>query len=299
MKAYARNLQHTMPSDKNECKGNNKNLFISSKNFANIKNLSELCDIINYLPSINMNIKSVIRSKIITLFFHLKQKTYNSRLKYIFENNHSDTIVIVFPGFPLGEKPLYNYYRILKKVPCDKLFLLDDFGYRGSYFLFENGKKLEELVLGLLQNKINKRHKRIITAGSSKGGTCAIYYGLKICANDIYAGACQYYIGSYLNTDAHRRIFQGMMGITAGVEQENILDAVMPDCLAESSGKHSHIHLLYSTNENTYDEHIIPLIRDLNKHHLHHSDIILDFSDHAEVGIYFGPFIKDELCNLK
>lgn len=248
-----------------------------------------------------MNLKSIIRSKTITLFFHLKQRTHNSRLKYIFENNHSDTLVIVFPGFPLGEKPLYNYYRILKKVPCDKLFLLDDFGYRGSYFLFENGKKLDELVISLLQSTINKRHKRIITAGSSKGGTCAIYYGLKICADEIYAGACQYYIGSYLNTEPHRRIFQGMMGIEAGVEQENILNAVMPDCLAESSGKHSHIHLLYSTKEKekTYGEHIAPLIRDLDKYKLYHSDTIVDFPDHAEVGTYFGPFIKDELCNLK
>ena len=86
-----------------------------------------------------MNIKALIRSKMMEFFFHIKEKTYKSRIKYIYENNHSDKLIIIFPAFPSGDKPMYNYYKTLKDVKMDKLFILDNFGYRGSYLLYENG----------------------------------------------------------------------------------------------------------------------------------------------------------------
>lgn len=131
--------------------------------------------------------------------------------------------------------------------------------------------------------------------GSSKGGTCAIYYGLKTGATDIYAAACQYHIGKYLNTDNHQRIFKEMMGNGAGKEEQAVLDSEMPNLLREKKECTSNIHLLYSKDEHTYDEHIKDMIMDMDKHGIKHIDTIKSFSDHAEVGRFFSPWIQEEL----
>lgn len=134
--------------------------------------------------------------------------------------------------------------------------------------------------------------------GSSKGGTCAIYYGLKTGATDIYAAACQYHIGEYLNTDIHQRIFKEMMGSGAGEKEQAVLDSEMPNLLREKKGCTSNIHLLYSKDEHTYDEHIKDMIIDMNKHGIKHIDTIKSFSDHAEVGRFFSPWIQEELTKI-
>lgn len=56
------------------------------------------------------------------------------------------------------------------------------------------------------------KYKRTYYAGSSKGGTAAIYYGVKNNATAVFSGACQYNLGTYLSIDKHRDIFQSMMG---------------------------------------------------------------------------------------
>ena len=60
------------------------------------------------------------------------------KLKYIHERNNSDELIIVFSGFGTVRK--YNYMKSLSLSTIDKLFILDNFGYRGSYYWFEKGK---------------------------------------------------------------------------------------------------------------------------------------------------------------
>ena len=86
------------------------------------------------------------------IYIHFQEKEYKGRLHYIYENNHADKLMIVFSGFS-PYKPMYNYMRTLKNVKSiDKLFLLDDFGYRGSYYLMENGKDTpKQLVTELVK----------------------------------------------------------------------------------------------------------------------------------------------------
>ena len=34
---------------------------------------------------------------------------------------------------------MYNYVRTLQNIKADKMFILDDFGHKGSYYWYENG----------------------------------------------------------------------------------------------------------------------------------------------------------------
>ncbi|MBO4642261.1 MAG: hypothetical protein J5661_05345 [Bacteroidaceae bacterium] len=238
--------------------------------------------------------KSKIKKAILLLKLKLKEKIYQGRLKYVLENNSSDTLVIIFSAF--SPRPVYNYMYTLEKLRnADKLYILDDFGYKGSYYWYENGHNTPLiLVKSLIQAAINRMgYKNLVTIGSSKGGTCAIYYGLMFGAQHIFAGACQYYVGNYLSDKPD--ILNAMMGETNEVVIAKLND-MMPAHLRQHKGSTSLIHLLYSPNENTYDKHIIYLLADLKKYGIPFEEIIDNFKDHNDVGkpfshllsIYFG-----------
>ena len=249
-----------------------------------------------------MGIKQILvrfRNIFVGLSIKCRQKTYNNRLHYIFNDNGSDRLLIVFSAFG-GEKPTYNYMRTLRNVKADQLFVLDDFGYRGSYYWFENGdSRPSELVRGLIRQVLDsKKYSDVRTIGSSKGGSCAIYYGLEIGAKEIYAGACQYYVGNYLYTDKHMRIFKSMMGEAASMPACDELNGMLPKQICKFESSMSVVNLLYSKNEHTYDEHIIHLLEDLQKTNIAVREIIKDFTNHSDVGQHFSLYLKQELNNI-
>ena len=237
-------------------------------------------------------LKHLIRTIAIKLWEH----TYEGRLKYLFQKHDSNTLIVVFSGFDV--KPLYTYVRTLLQIKCDKMFILDDFGCRGSYYWYENGDdKPMRLVKSLITTKLNEgKYKRLITLGTSKGGTCAIYFGLMFGACDIYAGSCQYRIGTYLRSD--EPVFKAMMGIDASDKERDHLDKQMPRMLSLHQHSPSKIHLFYSKDEHTYQDDIQFLISDLDKYNITHEDTISHFTNHGDVGKYFSPWIKARLTEI-
>ena len=249
-------------------------------------------------------IPSVIRrtiSAIRLIKLKMQERSWNKRLKYLFFNNKSDTLCVVFSAFS-GEKiRTYNYVRGLKDVHYDKLYILDVWGYMGSYYLFENGTDIpRQETLSLLKSILSrKEYKHVLTMGTSKGGTAAIYYGLTINASAIIAGACQYNLGNYLTLPEHMRIFRGMMGENAGQIEKRMLNSVMPTLLEDYSRKDSstEIHLIYSRYEHTYEDDIIDLLNKLKECHFPVIEIEYNFINHNDVGIYFKKYIKNLLAN--
>lgn len=232
--------------------------------------------------------KNKIRKAFLLFKLKLQEKTYQGRLRYVLQKNSSDTLVIVFSAFT--PRPVYNYMHTLEKLKdADKLYILDDFGYKGSYYWFENGNDRPMTLIESLINELKQRgYKNIITIGSSKGGTCAIYYGLMFDAQHIFAGACQYYVGNYLSD--YPDILKAMMGETTE-EAISKLNSIMPSHLKQHKGSTSFIHLLYSPNENTYEKHIVHLLADLKKYEIPVEEIIEDFQNHNDVGKPFSQML--------
>lgn len=136
-----------------------------------------------------------------------KEKIHKSicNIRYYFEPAkifNKDKLIIVFSAFS-KDKPKYNYIKSLISIDCNKLYILDDYGEKGSYYLGLNGNlDIETSVMSLLskimrENDIN--FKNIISIGSSKGGSAALYYGIKYNFKEVIVGAPQYKIGSYLS----------------------------------------------------------------------------------------------------
>ncbi len=233
-----------------------------------------------------------------SLYFRFHERKYKGRLHYIYENNYSDRLMVVFSGFS-PRKPMYNYMRTLKGIKnINKLFLLDDFGYRGGYYLLENGEDSPRRLVKDLVMTLKGGCKDLFTMGTSKGGTCAIIFGLELNASHVFAGSCQYLIADYLNTENRKPILEGMLGRGySQTEFDNLNNAVRKQIESHQNAKTT-IHLLYSKQEHTYLEHIKYLLADLEKWGIPYTAQIENFKDHSDVGKYFIPYIKNELCKI-
>lgn len=240
----------------------------------------------------------------IRIIFQQKYYRYeDTTVKYLFEKMQSDAVVFVFSSCTrAGIKARYNYVRTLKRINADKMFVLDDGGNdaRGVFYLGENMDFLmERAVESLIKKTISEgRYKKIIFAGSSKGGYAAINFGIRIPGSTIIAGAPQYRLGDYL-MDQNNRLEQTLISITGNgyldadeetLEKLNhhlrvkILDAVR-------NNKENHIYLHYSEAEHTYSEHIKFMLLDLETGNFSTKKEILYYENHSDISLYFPDFL--------
>ncbi len=181
------------------------------------------------------------------------------------------------------------------------LFILDDLiedMNTGSYYLGTDGDFWGiDIVIKLISaQKKRLNAQSLIMVGSSKGGTAAIMFGLKMGADLVIAGAPQYYIGSYLNCDAHRHLLPHLLGRNYTSADIESVDRILPR-LVENCVKccHTHFALHYSTREHTYEEHIRDLVNDLKKFNYNVTEDIEDYSEHGDVRKFFPAFLMNTL----
>lgn len=210
----------------------------------------------------------LIETKIIMT---LNQKIYTGKkynIKYLFQNNSkSKDLIIIFTSCTKpGQKARYNYMRTLDEFECNKLFILDDFGFdkRGAYYLGNNNgfdieKDVESLINNII-NKLNPNKKNFV--GSSKGGYAALYFGLKYSKSIIISGAPQYILGNYLNLPSHRTILKYIMGDT-NLSSIEMLNNLLRTVLEQYKNNACNVYLHYSSNEETYASDISILIKDI------------------------------------
>jgi len=255
-----------------------------------------------------------IEKKLIHIWIKIHEKKYfykDKTIKYVLLDNNSDFLCVCFAGFPaLGTYPVYNYIRTLKGLKkMNYLFILDDMvniPTGGGYYLGNMGnywgiEAVPEMIFNL-KDKLSA--KKLITVGSSKGGSCALFYGAKIGADYIIAGACQYRIGTYLNCPYHimsLRELTGEKDTLKEVSNEAIsyLDNLIFQALKENQTiKNTKIWLHYSNREHTFFSDIKFLIEDLEKLGYNFSEDIKG-ENHGDVGLYFPSYIKKILRNLE
>lgn len=103
-------------------------------------------------------------------------------------------------------------------------------------------------------------------------------------------GACQYYIGSYLNRDKHHKVLVEMLGEKYDEKMIDVLNSKVKEQICLNCTNHGLIHLLYSKNELTYERQIMHLQYELDKNAYQYEEKIETFEDHSTVGTYFVPY---------
>ena len=238
--------------------------------------------------------KKVLRHLKVKSIINKHERVYKDQLKYLHISRKSDTLMIVFSGFT-GEIRKYNYISSFMDLPLDQLYILDTWGVKGSYYWLENGENTPEKIVDSFIKYFLSQHeyKHVFTCGSSKGGTAAIYFGLQNSVEKVFAGACQYRVGTYLNTIEHEPILKGMIGELCKSEMINYLDNKLQDVIEDFNGE-TRVMLYYSTEEPTYINHIVPLKKCLDNG-VSYSEEVAGFTIHSDVGIYFPEYVKREL----
>ncbi|MFF2445654.1 hypothetical protein ACFVSW_01040 [Neobacillus sp. NPDC058068] len=236
------------------------------------------------------------------------EHTYKSNLpiKYVFSEGkvNKDHLVVVFSAFSPEKaeiKHSYNYIRSLQHIDCHRLFILDNYGPRGCYYLGENMNfEVETSVHSLISyitGKYGISQKNVITAGSSKGGSAALYFGLKYHYGHIIAGAPQTKIADYVlksAKDTAAYIFGESHPSREAIEKVDqiIFDQMDHDILSE-------LHLLSSENDSQFPIHIKPFLNQLNQNKIKsHIQINNEIKNHSHIAKHFPYFLQKTLYQL-
>lgn len=215
-------------------------------------------------------------------------------VEYIWKRRKSNRLIIVFNSMS-GK---YNFMRTLQSIKIDQLFIHDCWADNASYYWFEGKQDYPEVLTQRLIDDVLRKgsYKEIITLGGSKGGTAAIYFGLKNNANLVFAGACQYKVGDYLarhQAATHPEQWEKVIGGKPTQEWIDILDQKLERMIESHRNCKTLIKLIYSTEEHTYPEHIVYLIEKLDECNIKHEDRVESFTNHSMNGVYVKQVLLD------
>lgn len=176
--------------------------------------------------------------------------------KYDF--NH---VIFVFSGFHRAWPGNYDFLRALQDCPCDVIWINDNFDSMYSYYLCVGMDfKVEEAITEFMANYIEQKKltpRDITVTGYSKGGSAALYYGLKLNIDNIVATVPQIYIGDYIDNN-WKHVAEHMLGKGYSGFKLRYLNNLLPQMLIRDKKLDRNIYLLTSEIDEQYSSHISP-----------------------------------------
>ncbi len=243
-----------------------------------------------------MIINEDIHSSNLDITYHFEKSTCNS--KYL---------VVVFSAFnPVNAKikKSYHYIRTLSELNCNKLFILDSYGPMGCYYLGENMSfEVETSVVSLI-SKISTMYdipnKNIITVGSSKGGSAALYFGMKYYYGHVISAVPQTKIAKFVLSGVSKKSTADyMLGTDESVRDSNVekLNNIIYKQFQHNN--FTEINLLSTEKDEQYQEHIAPLLELINSRSLK-SNVVIDndIIGHNDVTRFFPDFLNKKLMEI-
>ena len=229
----------------------------------------------------------------------LNQKKYCENdvcLKYLFEKQESDVLIVVFSSCTRkGIRARYNYRKTLQNVECNKLFLLDDFAedHRGSYYIGKDNMFGEEKVTENLIKKTiaDTGANKLIFTGSSKGGWAALNFGMMFDEVDIICGGPQFWLGSYLLASGNEITLDYILG-ERSEEKIGNLDCYLKNKIEQAAPTGKRIYIHYSNKEHTYVEHIKDLLECLREYGYSIEEDVADYENHSDISYFFPGYLQ-------
>lgn len=208
-------------------------------------------------------------------------------------NPHPDKLAIVFSAVnPIGDFT-YNYRASFTNFKGAVLYVLDDFGDQGAYYL-SSGRSLAEFrsVQGLLKSVMTELEispNAVSAFGSSKGGAAALLHGVTLGVSNVFAGAPQYLIGNFLK-DPHPNILEYISG---GISEGDIhwANKISLDLLS-SGVRSTQLHVVVGLKDSHCKNHAIPLVDDTRNLGYETKFLTIPGVPHSEFGSAFREFIR-------
>ncbi|MFI0812802.1 hypothetical protein [Streptomyces echinatus] len=171
-------------------------------------------------------------------------------------------LLVVFSS--VGSK--YGFGNALDSVKCNVLRIRDHFDGAASYYVARNMDfSVSDSIQALIQDfmrRLRVTRDEVTLLGASKGGSAALYYGLKYDYKNIVASTPQYFLGSY--SKGHAQLGDAVLGEGQPDENVAVMDAVMKDVLAADKDFERNIYVVSSPGDYQYEQevvHYLPALR--------------------------------------
>lgn len=188
----------------------------------------------------------------------------HKKSKYDFKH-----LIIVFSGFLNKDPGNYDFINALNDCPADVLWIGDNFNGSYAYYLCADMDfGIEVAVTEFIHHKIQELGlslDNVTATGFSKGGSSALYYGLKLKLNNIVVSVPQINIGSYLkNYWSH--VADKVMGEKYTSIEVSTLDKLIVQLLKTETKFDRNIYLLTSEADMQYKTEIEPYLNDFARY---------------------------------
>lgn len=255
----------------------------------------------NNVDYYNSEVLNEIKYIINNRYIFKNEKVYKSikPIRYIFNEallKNKEKLIISFSAFSPKKEPTYNFMRLLEKYDCNKLFILDDYAKRGTYYTGCYGKyDVEVSVMALISSimsKYNINFKDVIVLGSSKGGTAALYYGTKYNFGTIISAVFQYNFATFLSEYSDKEVSTMLFG---EIKPSNLMryDNIIRKCLNKNNN--SEIYIATGIGDEQYKKFLLPALNYMDNNNIKYNLKLYDFIGHNGIIEYLPEFISSVL----
>ncbi|MET4077423.1 heparinase II/III family protein [Janibacter sp. UYMM211] len=183
-------------------------------------------------------------------------------LNYLPVHGRRDRLVVAFTSMHQVGDFTSNYKPTVDAAGVEARFVLDDWGDQGCYYLQDHGDRaVFRSVQAFIRHELEElglTPRDLLCIGSSKGATAALLHGLSLGAGEIFVGAPQTRIGSFLSKP-HPNVLRFMTGRT---DEQAIadLDRVLYDLATTTADTwaDSKITVLVGDRDHHYRNHVLP-----------------------------------------
>lgn len=194
--------------------------------------------------------------------------------KYILKNRTYDTnhLIVVFSGFGAKSSFTYDFLNALKSSRAYVLWIKDDFYDNGqaTYYIdpiYSESNKLEQAISKFLEKIIdflNVNRENCTLLGASKGGSSALYYGIKYNFRNILLSAPTLLIGSSVAGITPKGLIKSpakfMLGSDLSSDNIKKLDSIILNQIKNDNDYDRNIYLISSKADNRFLGQIQPFL---------------------------------------
>lgn len=231
---------------------------------------------------------------------HYAEKPVNYLLEGVNAEGKANSLAVVFTAMAELGDFTYNYRASLQSFPGARLYILDDFGNQGAYYLASDRNLAEfrsvQSLIRTVMGELGVMDHDVIALGSSKGATAALLHGTTLGVGQVYAGAPQYRIGNFVKTP-HPNVLDYVAGGTNDAAIRWLNDIAFK--VLASGVRRTRITVLTGERDSHYRHHTIPLIDELRMLGYTPENLVVPGTVHAEFGNVYRGFLASLIRSLK
>ncbi|WP_169332142.1 heparinase II/III domain-containing protein [Corynebacterium lubricantis] len=225
---------------------------------------------------------------------YFAEKPVNYLFEYFGDDEQIKELAIVFTAVGQKYDFTYNYRASMKKFKGAVVYILDDFGDQGSYYLASNRNMAEfrsvQSLIKQLVHDLNLTFNDVISIGTAKGGSAALLHGVTLGIRQVLVGAPQYKIGSFLK-NPHPNILRYIAGGTTDADVSWLNQTAFT--LLQSGTRTTKVSILVGKGDHHYRDHVVPLVDDLHMLGYAPELLLLPGTTHSELGGVFRGFLEN------